>query len=194
MRPLQEGALWTGPLQWLHAASARFIIGTPNLENTSFPKQVGRSLLTRLPFKSYLQSSIQELFVPDHSMIADLHVSEMIHDLLDDNRCVMLSKAPDGIYTGNAGPGRASNALTLEDCIEGLFAHSRKKICVRDGCASKGEPQSIGAFGPDNDSRDGHAGECRKCAAARITAHNKKKKSILAAGHEREVRKTGGKV
>jgi hypothetical protein len=129
-------------------------------------------------------------------MNADLHIAEMLHDYLEDGAYLMLSKGRDGLYDANAGQ-RSCTAMTLEDCLEGLAPHARTKVCIREGCAAHGKPQNLAAFGPDGDARDGHASVCRACENVRVSAHNKKKKSIAAvapAGHQDQVSESLGKV
>lgn len=111
----------------------------------------------------------------DHSAAAKIHTVDMLEELLRSRKVVMLSLV-DGIYEGNADR-KPSAAETLESCIEELTEHPRRKICPRPDCVAQGKPMPLSRFSPDRDSRDGHAGVCKKCESKRVRAFGKKKKA-----------------
>lgn len=112
----------------------------------------------------------------DRSLHVDLHISELLHELLDTGKPVMLSKDGVGEYFGNLG-STARNACTLEGCLEALTGRVRVKTCLRQDCISRGQPKPLWLFGADKDSADGHAAVCKSCEAKRIGAIGKRKKA-----------------
>lgn len=122
----------------------------------------------------------------DHSVAADLHVVEILQELLDAGHVVLISRYPGagGEYSGSAGSKRHCTSPTLEGCLEGLTSNPRMKICIRENCTAQGRPRPLSCFGPDPDSRDGHGSACRECENARIKAHQQKKRSAAAASHQ----------
>jgi hypothetical protein len=128
----------------------------------------------------------------DHTLEADLHIAELLRELLLTGLPILLSRdAIAGEFFGDLGPVRRSAASTLEGVLEGLTDHPRMKVCSRDGCISRGRPKPLWAFGLRRDSSDGHASVCRACEAKR-SAEAKHAKSVLAADHGDEMGEAGG--
>ncbi len=114
----------------------------------------------------------------NHSVIARLHTFEMLKDLLIAGKTLLISKDPDGEYTGSADR-RHSSAMTLEGCIERLTDHPRMKVCLRADCVTPGVAKHLDLFGADNDSADGHAGVCKACEAKRVGGIGKRRKKSM---------------
>ena len=126
----------------------------------------------------------------DHSIIADLHTCEMLQELLHAGHVLILHRADDGIYTGNAGR-KHSAATTLEGMIEELTDRPRRKVCKRPDCAAEGQPRPLWTFGPDKDAADGRASVCKSCESRRVAGIGKRKKSNGAGNDDKPVEAGG---
>lgn len=111
-------------------------------------------------------------------LASQLNVAETLDSLLTPGRNLWISKDSDGEYSAtitrpNVSTGPVS---TLEGVLDELTPNPRRKLCLH--CKAN---KPLWRFGPDSDSKDGHAGVCKECETKRIlerARQRKKKKDI----------------